>query len=288
MSTAAIVINVRDQEYTHSNGLSGTWVVPAKKTSEPFGMLVVYPREEIQDQGDRRGKVETVEAKILAQSILGYGSNAGPKEKWGLLICEATPDIPREFLAAIKEEATFINKNRPRCEYVKDPDTGAIVVENTYRPGVADKLIDLSQNVLVLRSEFEDHCRKLVQKSEIAKAKLNLQLEDQALVSEGDRIWAGPEPGRINISELHKNACLRLRQERPWCYIAQQLVDCPGCGAAIKENILSCPHCAGFLDEGIDELRAMKPKDRAMKMYPERYAEPIETSGTPSRRQARA
>lgn len=286
MSTAAIIINVRDQEYTHSNGLSGTWIVPAKKPSEPFAMLVVYPREEIQDQGDRRGKIEIVEAGVLAKSIMGHGSNSGPKEKWGMLICEAQPEIPREFLAALKEEVLFLNKNRPKCEYVKDSETGAILIENTYRPGVSDKLEDLSQNVLILRSEFEERCRKLVQKSEIAKAKQNLQMEDQALVAQGDQIWAGPEPGRINISELHKSACIRLRQERPWSYIPQQLVDCPGCGAGIKENILSCPQCGGFLDEGVEELKAMKPKDRAIKMYPERYAEPVGASGVPAGKRA--
>jgi hypothetical protein len=114
-----------------------------------------------------------------------------------------------------------------------------------------------------------------------------LRMKDQELVATGDRIWAGPEPGRINISELHKNACVRLKQERPWCYIPQQLVDCPGCGGAIKENILMCPLCQGFLEEGMEELRAMKPKDRAMKMYPERYAEPVQASGIPGGKQAR-
>jgi hypothetical protein len=280
MSTAAIVINVRDHEYTHSNGLSGTWVVPAKKANEPCAILIVYPREEIQDQGDRRGKIEVVDAKVLARSIVGHGSNSGPKEKWGLLICEAEPEIPRDLISAIRDEANFINKNRAKCEYTKDSDSGAIVIENTFRPGVAEKLEEFSQNVQVFRSEFEDSCRKLVQKSEIAKAKHNLQMEDQALVAQGDKIWAGPEPGRINISEIHTSACARLGQERPWAYVPQQLVDCPGCGAKIKENILSCPQCSGWLDEGIEELRAMKPKDRAMKMYPERYADPMQASGT--------
>lgn len=286
MSTAAIIINVRDHEHTHSNGLSGTWIVPAKKPNEPFGILIVYPREEIQDQGDRRGKVETVEAMTLAQSILGYGSHSGPQEKSGLLICEASPEVPRELIAALREETVFINKNRPKCEYIKDPDTGAIVIENSYRPGVEDRLIELSKTVVALRSQFEADCRKLVQKSEIAKAVMNLRMEDQELVAQGDHIWAGPEPGRINISELHKNACRRLRQTRPWCYVPDQLVDCPGCGGAIKEDILVCPLCQGFLDEGIDELRRLKPKERAQFMYPERYANP-EDSGQ-GRKQARA
>lgn len=279
MSTASLVINVSDQEHLHSNGLTGPFVVPAKKPDQPFAMLVVYPREEIQDQGDRRGKVEIVEALDLAKSVIGFGSNSGSKEKWGLLLCEAQPDLPKELLQAIREERDYLNKHRPDMKMRYDAETG-VVGQITVEPAaVTEKKIALSETVRSLHAQFEKDCHKLVTKAEIERGKRNLQIEDQRLVAEGDRIHAGPEPGRVNINELHKKACVRLGQERAWCYIPQQLIDCPGCGAKIKENVLACSHCAGWLDEGIEELRSMKPKERAQKMYPERYAEPVGASG---------
>jgi len=136
--------------------------------------------------------------------------------------------------------------------------------------------------VAKLKARFEKECRGLVTKEEIARAKKNLQIEDQRLVAEGDQIQAGPEAGRANLNEIHKRACRRLGQSRVWCYVAEQLGPCPGCGAQIRENILTCPSCAGWLEEGISNLVKMSPKDRARAMYPERYAEPVSASGRPA------
>lgn len=290
MAQARIIINVRDQEHFHSNGLSGMWLVPAKGPKEEFAMLVVYDRSEIQDLGENRRTQNTEWAKAseLAKSIMGFGSHMGSLEKWGMLLCVAEPDLPRELEKAIAEETIFLNKHIPQAIFQKDQESGAAVAVNVEPESVSKRKVELSDNVQKLRQEFEKECRKLVMKSEIAQAKQNLLMEDQRLIAQGDQIWAGPEPGRINVNELHKNACIRLGQQRPWCYIPQQLVDCPGCGAGIKENILSCPHCHGFLDEGIEELRRLKPKERAQFMYPERYADPVQISGAPSGRQARA
>ena len=288
MSQARIIINVSNEEHSHANGLSGVFLVPAKKPNEDFSMLVVYPTPEIQDIGDNRRTVHWPKVSSIAMDIVGLRSDAaahtpgspGTKEKWGLLLCEAEPDLPKELLVAQEEELNFLNDNPPDYKSRKDKKTGAIVMVNVEAVEISQQKQALSDRVQKLRAKFEAECRKLVQKGEVTKAKANLAREDARLVAEGDAIWAGPETGRANINELHKRACIRLGQERPWCYIPQQLVDCPGCGAKIKENVLSCSHCAGWLDEGIETLRKMPAKERARLMYPDRYAEPMTPAGT--------
>src|SRR4029077_13564021 len=99
MSQAALIINVSDQEQPHSNGLSGSWLVPAQKPNEEFSLLVVYPTPEIQDIGDQRRTVHWLKAGRRAKDIVGLRSDAaahsvgspGTKERWGLLLCEAEP-----------------------------------------------------------------------------------------------------------------------------------------------------------------------------------------------------
>jgi hypothetical protein len=290
MSQARLIINVSDREQAHANGLSGTWTVPGKKPDQDFAMLLVYPTPEIQDIGDQRRVMHWLKATPLAKDIVGLRSDAaahgqgvsGTKEKWGLLLCEAEPDLPRELIKAFEEEIEYLNNNMPDVKFRKDKESGAVVAVNVEPESVSLKKIELSTKVQDLRYSFEQACRKLVQKSEVAKAKRVLTTECQRLVAEADRMWARPTEQQ-NVNELHRWACTYLGQERPWCYVPQQLVDCPGCGAKIKEFILSCPHCAGFLDEGREELMAMKPKERAMRMYPERYAEPVTPGASPRR-----
>jgi len=209
----------------------------------------------------------------------GVGS-PGNKEKWGLLVCEAEPDLPKELLNAIEREIVFLNQNPPDVKMRKDNVSGAIVATNIEAEPVKAEKIALSNHIQELRQNFEKDCRKLVMKSEVAKAKKNLLTEDQRLVNEAERMWARGEGERRNINDLHIVAARRIGREYPWAYIPQVLTDCPGCGGKIKENILSCSHCAGWLDEGIEKLRAMPPKERAMKMYPERYAEPMTPKAT--------
>lgn len=287
MSQAKIIINVSAEPQSHANGLSGNFIVPGKKPTEEFGLLVVYPTPEIQDIGDQRRTIHWLKASPLAHDIVGLRSDAaghtpgspGTKEKWGLLLCEAEPDVPRALLAAIDTEIEYLNDNLPDVKTRKDKLTGAAVSVNIEPVEVVEKKIALSATIQTLKREFEADCRKLVQKSEIKRALTNMGREDARMVAEGDAIFAGPEAGRANINENHKRSCIRLGQDRPWCYVPQQLVDCPGCGAKIKENILTCPHCSGWLDEGIEQLRKMPPKERATTMYPERYAEPVGASG---------
>lgn len=282
MSQAAIVINVSNQEQAHSNGLSGNFIVPAKKTGEKFGMLVILPTPEIQDIGEMRKVVHWLKAKPIAMDVVGLRSDAaahglgvsGTKEKWGILLCEAEPDLPKSLIKAYEDEMEFLNNNPPDTKMRIDQKTKAVVATNVEDVAVREEKIRLSEIVVTERDDFFDYCRRLVTKAEVEKANKLLQLEDQRLVAEGDRMWARPTEQQ-NINELHRNACTRLGQERPWSYTPQQLVDCPGCGAKIKENILSCPQCGGWLDEGIEKLRLMEPKVRAVKMYPNRDAQPV-------------
>lgn len=287
MSQARIIINVSNEPQSHANGLSGTFTVPAKKPHEEFGMLVVCPTPEIQDIGSGRKTIHWPKAGPIARDIVGLNSDAcahtpgspGSREKWGLLLCAAEPDVPRDWLDAQETEIDFLNNNPPDTKMRIDKPTGALVATNVEPVEIQQKKVELSNRVQECHFRFLKECRKLVMKAEVEQAKNAMQKEDSRLVAEGDAIYAGPENGRRDINEIHKRACIRMGQERPWCYIPQNLVDCPGCGAKIKEHILSCPHCAGWLDEGLDELRAMKPKERALKMYPERYTEPVGAKG---------
>lgn len=288
MSQANIIINVSDDNHSHANGLSGIWTVPAKKDKEEFGILVVYPTPEIQDIGDNRRIAHWLKSSPLAKDIVGLRSDAaahgpgspGTKEKWGLLLCEAEPDIPRELLKAQEDEIEFLNFNPPDVKMRKDKQSGAVVAINDEPEAIAQRKQELSDAVQELKADFEAQCRKMVSKAEVAKAKRVLQNEDQRLISEADAIWAGPEPGRINVNDIHKRACRRLGQTRPWCYVPEQLVDCPGCGNKIKEQVLFCGNCQGRLFEGIEVLRKMPPAERAAKMYPDMVAaEPMAPVG---------
>jgi len=286
MSQAAIIINVSNQAHTHANGLSGQWTVLPKKETEDFAVLVVFPTPETQDIGEGKSTTHWLKARPLALDIVGMRSSAaahgfgdtGTKEKWGLAVCEAEPDLPKELIAAIEEEMAYLSKKRPRYAYERDEETKAMCVLDISAESVQQKKRELSKRVEELRAEFVAECRRLVQKKEVQKAKRAMQVEDQRLIAEGDRMWAS-EKERPNINELHRNACQRLGQERPWCYTPLQLVDCPGCGAKIKENIITCPSCGGLLEEELEVLRGLSRGARAAAMYPNRLQEqPVGTA----------
>jgi hypothetical protein len=277
MLDARIIINVSDQPHAHHNGISGNFIVPGRQPGEEFGILVIHSARELQDVGNNIKTEHWPSSTSVAEDVLEMHSDAAahspgsPKGamKWGLLLCQANPDIPKELVQALDAERMFLNDNRPEIKQRRDPKSRMMLSLNIHEPGVAEKKQELANAVLREREKFTAYCRKLVTKAEIAEAKKNLQFEDQRLVAEGDKMWAGNAAAKLNIGEPHNRACIRLGQERPWCYVAKQLVDCPGCGAKISENILSCPACHGWLDEGIEELRAMTAKKRKAKMYPE-------------------
>lgn len=289
MSLASVVINVSDQPQTHSNGLSGHHIVPAidraKKYGnkpETFGMLVIYPTLEIQDIGEGKRTTHWLKARPLAMDIVGVRSDAAghsvgmlggaSKERWGLLLCKAEPTITRELEEAWEAEAIFLNENPPDVKMRLDQKSKAIVAVNIEDLDIKRGKIELSAAVVELKAEFEAMCRSLVTRDEIERAKRNLLANDQRMVAEGDAIYARPKEHH-NLNELHLASCKRLGQTRPWCYTASELVQCPGCGTMIMQNILKCPNCAGWLDDGVDVLLAMGTKERAQAMYPERIAE---------------
>jgi hypothetical protein len=284
MSQASIIINVSGQDHLHSNGLSGTWIVPAKKSDEQFGILVVYPTAEIQDIGDSRKTVHWLKAKPLALDIVGMRSDAaahgvglsGNKEKWGLLLCEAEPDLPKELLDAQEAEMEYLNAHPPDIKMRVDPISKATVATNLYNsePGEFDKRVELALTIQLLKEQFVADCRKLVSTAEIAKAKRNRQQECQRLIAEADRMWARPAE-QANINELHRNACTELGQERVWCYTPKQLVPCPACAGMIPEGVITCSHCGGILDATPEEYAMMTPREKSMRIYPQRYAEPL-------------
>jgi len=148
MSQAKIIINVSDEDHSHSNGLSGMWTVPGKK-KEDFSCLVIYPTPEIQDIGDQRKVVHWLKAGPLALDIVGMRSDAcahtlgstGNKEKWGLLLCEAEPDVPRDWLDAREVEMNFLNDNPPDTKMRLDKKSGALVAVNIEAVEVVEKKI---------------------------------------------------------------------------------------------------------------------------------------------------
>src|SRR5882757_1492236 len=193
MSQASIVISVSGEEHIHSNGLSGTWKIPAKKPDEKFAILVVYPTPEIQDIGDERKTVHWLKASPLAHDIVGVARriggqmigpdqfSAGSKEKWGILLCEAEPDLPKELLDAQEAEMEYLNMHPPDIKMRVDPVTKATVATNLYNsePGEFDKRVELSLTVELLKEAFVKQCRTLVTAAEIQRAKANLLREDQ-------------------------------------------------------------------------------------------------------------
>ena len=252
MQDARIVINVSDVDYSHHNGLAGNYVVPAAQKGEQFGMLVIYNAREVQDVGNQKTTEHWPTSTSVGKDVTGDNSDAtahvlgarGGAQKWGILLCEANPDIPRELLEAEQEQIQFLNTNRPEIKQRRDPQTKMMLAVTIWPPELKNHVEELSANVSRLRSKYLAECRKLVTKEEVARAKKNMQAEDARLVAEGDVLWNGNELSKRNISELHKGACRRLGQTRPWSYSPEQLVDCPGCGAKMFSRCNARHNCA--------------------------------------------
>lgn len=272
MAEAKIIINVSDKEFIHGNGLSGQHVIPAKKDGEPFALLIVYPTPEIQDIGDQRRTVHWLKSDPLAKDIAGMRSEDGGYAKYGVLLCAAEPDLPRDLQKAIEEEMEFLNENPPDVRYVKKGGImGAVNVESDE---AKKEKIRLSNAVQKLRARFEKECRGLVTKEEVAQAKQAMLTTAARLVSDGDTLWAGNELDKRNISELAKWACRLLGLERPWCYAPVQQFPCPGCGKPCRENVITCGSCGAVFDREIADYAKMTNAEKARALYPDRYLEP--------------
>jgi hypothetical protein len=270
MSTASLIINVGTIEHIHGNGLSGTFYIPPRPDKQPFSLLVIYPTPEIQDIGDQRSTIHWIKARPLAKAIVGEGSDS-PRAKYGVLLCAAEPDVPKELLKAIEDEIEYMKENPPEVKNIRKGNL--MEAKNIYPPGGEEKRNAMSREIVRLRDQFHAYCRTLVTAQEIATAQNAMVTEYARLISdEGDRMWARPQE-QVNITDLHRRACREMGQERPWCYVPKQLFDCPGCGQKIQENVITCGHCGAILDEPIAVLSAMPPNERARRLYPERYTE---------------
>jgi len=277
MAQAAIIINTSDLSFTHGNGLSGQHVIPAKTPDEDFGILVVYPTPEIQDIGDERRTVHWLKSTPLAKDICGMRSEDGKYTRLGVLFCNAEPDLPKELLAAIEEEMELLNDNPPDVKYRKTKE-GVMAAINVEDPDVRKAKIRLSATVQKERQKFEKYCRSLVTKEEVALAKRTMLETAAKLVSDGDTLWAGNEMDRRNISELPKWACRLLGLSRPWCYLAQQMEPCPGCGKPNPVGVITCGSCGAVYDREMADYAKMSNAEKARSLYPDRYLEPVGTA----------
>lgn len=272
MAEAHVIINVGPIPIVHGNGLSGQHTIPARGEDGSFGILVVYPTPEIQDIGDQRRTVHWLKSLPLAKDIAGERSEYGNYAKWGILRCAAEADLPKELLSAIEEEMEFLNANIPEVKYVKKD--GVMCAINVEDSETKRAKINLSKKVQAERKKFEAHCRTLVTKEEVAKAKQRMLAEWARMVSDADTLWAGPEDSKRNISELAKFACRELGLERPWCYIAVQQFPCPGCGKPCREGVITCGSCGAVFDKEFAEYAKMSNAEKARSLYPDRYREP--------------
>lgn len=272
MAEAHIIINCGPIEIVHGNGLSGQHVIPKRGADGSFGMLVVYPTPEIQDIGDLRRTVHWLKSLPLAKDIAGERSEHGNYAKEGVLRVAAEPDLPKELLNAIEEEMDFLNANIPEVKYVKKD--GVMCAINVEDAETKKEKIRLSKTVASERKKFEAHCRTLVTKEEVSRAKRTMMDNNARLVSDADTLWAGPEDGKRNISERAKVACRELGLERPWCYIAVQQFPCPGCGKPCRDGVITCGSCGAVFDREFADYAKMTNAEKARSLYPDRYKEP--------------
>ena len=269
MSQAALVINVGPIHHVHGNGLSGTFHIPAKPTDLPFSLLVVYPTPEIQDIGDHRTKVDWVKALPLASAIAGIGLDS-PRLQYGVVLCKAEPELPKELVKLFEAERVFLEENRPEGRYVRKGQS--MEWKNMEAAEVSREKNRLSAEIVKERDKFHEYCRTLVTKQEIETGNQNMVAEFGRRIAAADMLWAKPME-QVNISDLDRQACRYMGQERPWSYTPKQMFDCPGCGQKIQENVITCGHCGAILDAPLDVLAKMPQNERARRLYPERYAE---------------
>lgn len=78
------------------------------------------------------------------------------------------------------------------------------------------------------------------------------------MIAEADAHYANHKPD--DVSEMHRMACRRRKQSRPWLNAGVEIEFCPACGESVKANIARCPHCTAVLNEELDR-----------RFFPEKY-----------------
>lgn len=270
MSQASIIINVSKKSFLHGNGLTGSFLIRAKEEDEEFAILVVYPTPETQDIGDGKRTTHWVKSHPLAMDIVGQRSEMGNLARQGVYLCAAEPDISREFEKARDAEIDFLNENPPETKYRRKKHM-MLAYNAADTPDVIVAKVELCKAVVDARERFEESCRKLVKKEEVALARRAMLQEYQRLIAQADVMWAS-DRFKQDINEVHHHACKELGQERPWCYTPQELVDCPGCTKKMNPDSIICPNCGAQIRREFAEYKKMTRKERFAELYPEREA----------------
>jgi hypothetical protein len=211
-----LVLNVSDQEFVQSLGGLGTFTIPACKPGQKYALLVVRPVTETIDEGFNKSHGQTWVGGDVAKDVAGMNSDRdGRYERFGVLVCAATPTFPAEIEDLERKDAQMY---KLRTERQKTGNTRPVE-----SPEEAQRRGDRAHEIW---TKFVAESHKLVKPEEIARAKQNHLSEAQRLVVQGDGFWALPREQK-NITDTHRRAALLLGQERPWCYMPQELEPCP-------------------------------------------------------------
>lgn len=101
-----------------------------------------------------------------------------------------------------------------------------------------------------------DHWPPTDRELSTANARLDATCDD--LIVEADRAYEARE--YKEISEVHRWAARRRKQQKGWLNVNPDLVACGACGSQVMQNIAVCPHCHATLNEEL-----------ARKFFPERF-----------------
>ena len=85
-------------------------------------------------------------------------------------------------------------------------------------------------------------------KEELDEAHAKLEKCMKMWLAEGDRLSLQGEKGLEQIGIPHREAAMWLKQPRKWCDPAVAMIECPGCGTAVKPFIAKCGSCGAILD----------------------------------------
>jgi hypothetical protein len=94
---------------------------------------------------------------------------------------------------------------------------------------------------------------------DLEEPNLNLAIKFDELIAEADKYH--DQHKFDDITEFHRLAARRRRQQKPWLNVSPELRACPACGSNVMSNIAVCPQCTAVLDEDLHK-----------KYFPQLYA----------------
>lgn len=89
-----------------------------------------------------------------------------------------------------------------------------------------------------------------------------LNLKFDQMIAEADAHHQNHKPD--DISDMHRMAARRRKQDRPWLNAGVDVQSCPACGSNVRSNIAACPHCTAVLNEELHR-----------KYFPEKYKKAV-------------